>query len=113
MRDTKSVAKTTIIGAIVNTICNIVFIYFIGSIGAAFATLLGYTITWWLRTRYLQKNINMEVNWLIHYISILLVVIQSIFAAMGCLIIIQIFLLVIVVLLNKQYFIKVINIISR
>ena len=54
-RNTKSVAKTTVIGAVINTVCNIVFIYLIGAIGAALATLLGYLTTWFLRTKYLQS----------------------------------------------------------
>ena len=70
-KNTKLVAKTTIIGAIVNTIGNFIFIYFIGSVGAALATLFGYFITWVLRTIFLQSFIKMRVNWETHVLSII------------------------------------------
>ena len=41
-KKTKEVTKTTIIGAVVNTICNFIFIYLFGAIGAALATMIGY-----------------------------------------------------------------------
>ena len=42
VKDTKFISISTIIGAIVNTILNIVLIYVFGIIGAAIATLIGY-----------------------------------------------------------------------
>ena len=82
-RNTKQVAKTTVIGAAVNTICNFVFIYFIGATGAALATLLGYAVTWVLRTKYLQAFIKMKVNWFNHFASLFLVAIQAIIATIN------------------------------
>lgn len=82
-KNTKQVAKTTVIGAAINTIGNFIFIYFIGAIGAALATLLGYAVTWALRTRYLQSFIKMKVNWFNHFTSLTLVAIQAIFATLN------------------------------
>lgn len=101
-RNTKSVAKTTVIGAVVNIICNIILIYFIGTVGAALATLLGYLTTWLLRTKYLQSFIKMKVNWPCHFVSIILIIIQSIIATFGTFSFIQICLFCLFLLLNTN-----------
>ena len=108
-RNTKQVAKTTVIGAIVNTICNFVFIYFIGAIGAALATLLGYAVTWVLRTRYLRSFIKMKVNWFIHFTSLFLVAIQAIIATLNISWAIQIVFFLVVLALNRKFIIPVVN----
>ena len=56
MKKTKDVAKTTIVGAGVNTLCNFIFVYYIGSTGAALATCLGYFVTWALRTKHIKEG---------------------------------------------------------
>lgn len=101
-RNTKSVAKTTVIGAVINTVCNIVFIYLIGAIGAALATLLGYLTTWFLRTKYLQSFVKMKVNWLSHFVSIIIVITQSVLATLGSSILFQIALFCSLLLANKN-----------
>lgn len=112
-RNTKSVAITTVIGAGVNVVCNFVFIYFIGAIGAALATLLGYLTTWILRTRYLQCFIKMKVNWLIHFISILLVIVQSVLATMGVGAFIQLIPFTVLVVMNRRLIVPVMNVIKK
>ena len=103
-KNTKSVAKTTIIGAIINTVCNFIFIYYFGAIGAALATLIGYLATWYLRTQHLQSFIKMKVNWTIHLISIALVFVQTIVATVKSLPMFQIASFVLLILLNKELF---------
>lgn len=95
-------AKTTIIGAITNTVCNFIFIYYFGAVGAALATLIGYFVTWSLRTRHLQSFVKMKVNWITHFASIALVLIQTIVATVKSLPLFQIVSLVLLVLLNKE-----------
>lgn len=102
-KNTKLVARTTVIGATVNTICNFIFIYFFGAVGAAFATLLGYLTVWFLRTKYLQLFIKMKVNWKIHLVSILIVFIQTIMATFGISPVIQFVMLITLIFLNKSY----------
>lgn len=65
---TKEVSTTTLIGAVINTICNLIFIHFIGASGAALATMIGYGMTWCLRTMKLKKFVKMKVNWKIHIV---------------------------------------------
>lgn len=101
-RNTKSVAITTVIGAVVNTICNFLFIYFIGAIGAALATLLGYFTTWFLRTKYLQSFVKMKVKWFSHFVSIIIVIVQSVLATLGSSIIFQISLFCLLLLANRN-----------
>lgn len=101
-KNTKLVAKTTVIGAITNTVCNFIFIYYFGAVGAALATLIGYFVTWSLRTRHLQSFVKMKVNWITHFASIALVLIQTIVATVKSLPLFQIVSLVLLVLLNKE-----------
>lgn len=108
-RNTKQVAKTTLIGAIVNTICNFVFIYFGGAIGAALSTSLGYAVTWALRTKYLQSFIKMKVNWLNHFISLFLVAIQAIIATLNISVIIQMVIFLTIFVLNRKFISPVVN----
>jgi len=112
-KNTKLVAKTTIIGAIVNTIGNFIFIYFIGSVGAALATLFGYFITWVLRTIFLQSFIKMRVNWETHVLSIILVLIQSVMATIGFMLIVQFIIFVALIALNRKCIMPILNVISR
>lgn len=107
VRDTKVVAKTTVVGAIVNTICNFIFIYFWGAIGAAFATLLGYLTTWFLRTKYLQTFIKMKVNWKLHFVSIFLVLIQTVMATMGVIPLVQIIILFVLLFINRNALVSI------
>lgn len=108
-RNTKMVAKTTVIGAFVNIVCNFIFIYLFGTIGAAIATLLGYFVTWLLRTKELQGFIKMKVNWSSHLISVFVVFIQSISATLGLPFVFQISLFIILMLLNRNLFLPIIN----
>ena len=114
-KNTKQVAKTTVIGAAVNTICNFAFIYLIGAIGAALATLFGYAVTWVLRTKYLKLFIKMKVNWRNHFASVILVFMQAIIATLNISLswIIQIVIFLVVLILNKKFIIPVVNKVIR
>lgn len=101
-RNTKQVAKTTVIGAIVNIICNFIFIYFIGEIGAALATLFGYGVTWVLRTKYLKSCVKMKVEWVKHFATIFFVALQAIIATFNLSLIIQMGIFFVVLLLNRK-----------
>lgn len=76
VKKTKSVSKTTLIGAIVNTVANFTLIPFIGFIGAAFATMIGYFTVWLIRSISLRKIIRMKVNWTKHIFCIVILVTQ-------------------------------------
>lgn len=109
MKKTKDVAKTTIVGAGVNTLCNFIFVYYIGSTGAALATCLGYFVTWALRTKHIKECIHIKVNWLIHGFSIAIVLIQAVLATIADASLIQVVLFLILITLNKQYVMPLLN----
>lgn len=109
MKKTKDVAKTTIVGAVINSFCNFVFIFFIGSVGAAVATFLGYFITWGLRTKSLRSFVHMKVNWFIHTISIFVVFTQVVLATIVNIPFIQTILFIALVILNRKYINSIIN----
>ena len=108
-KNTKMVAKTTVAGAVVNTICNFIFIYLIGSVGAALATLLGYFVTWLLRTRYLQLFIKMKVKWVLHIFSVTIVLAQAIMATLGIPIFIQGILFCLLIMSNRHLILPILN----
>lgn len=102
-KKTKEVATTTIAGALLNTICNFIFIYIWGAPGAAFSTMIGYGVTWGLRTRYLQKIIKMKVDWKPHFIGLILLVFQATLAVFNILYVIQLILFIIIIGLHYKY----------
>lgn len=108
-KKTKEVSLTTFMGAIINTICNIIFIYKFGILGAAIATLIGYIVTWGLRTIFVRKFVKMKVCWKKHLLSVLLIIVQAIFATNNCLYAVQIIILFCIVLLHREYINKIIN----
>ncbi len=107
-KKTKMVARTSIIGASINLICNFLFIYYIGAVGAALATLIGYFVTWMLRTIYLQSFIKMKVKWISHFFSIAIVIVQAICATIG-IYYIQILLTIVLLLINLDIIKPILN----
>lgn len=80
VKKTKEVFRTTLIGAVVNTITNIVFIWLIGPLGAAIATMLGYFTVWLMRTIHLRGIVKMKVNWKTQILITIILFIQSVVA---------------------------------
>lgn len=63
VKDTKTLSVSTIIGAVVNIVCNFIFIYFWGAYGAALATMLGYAVVLIMRHIILRKHIFLHLKW--------------------------------------------------
>lgn len=108
---TKDVSKTTVIGAVVNTIGNFIFIHIWGAIGAALSTMIGYGLMWGLRTKSLQNFIKMKINWKKHLISVILLLLQTTLTTFNVLYFIQLLLFVLNIIIHwsfiKQAFNKV------
>lgn len=102
-KKTKEVFYTTLIGAILNIIGNFIFIFKFGAVGAALSTMIGYGVTWILRTIFLQKFIKMNVNWKAHLLCIALIIIQGIVAVINSYYIVQITILAIILLFHYKY----------
>lgn len=55
-------SKSTITGAVINTILNVFLVYYIGVMGAAIATLTSYFIVWVIRYYHMSKFIRIRIN---------------------------------------------------
>ena len=78
VNNSKLYAISTAIGAVVNTVLNIVLVYSVGALGAAIATAVGYWVVWVVRRRYMLKYIHIKMRLVRDYISYVLLVIQAI-----------------------------------
>lgn len=76
MKDTKVISISTIIGAVVNIILNIIFVYFYGPIGAAIATCISYFIIWIIRVNKVKKYVSLNINFKLDISSYLLLLIE-------------------------------------
>ena len=107
-KKTKEISRTTLFGAGVNFILNMILIPFYGAYGAAAATCVGYISTWFIRMVSLRKIINMKVSWRIQVISTVLILIQGVLATVGNSMIIQIALMFVLLVCQKNYILKAI-----
>lgn len=117
VKKTKEVFRTTLIGAVVNTITNILFIWLIGSLGAAVATMLGYFTVWVMRTIHMKGIVKMKVNWKTQIIIIIILSVQCVVALKQGLEAIQVICLVLICVFQYSYIkkllLKVRELISR
>lgn len=83
VKDTKTLSISTITGAVINTICNVVMIYFMGAYGAALATMLGYAVVLVMRHIILRKHVRMKIKWSRDIAAYSLLIIQMLVATVG------------------------------
>lgn len=62
-KDTKNAMKTTIVGAIVNFLINLILIPFIGIWAACISTVCGNIIVWIIRIKDTKKYFNISIKW--------------------------------------------------
>lgn len=102
-KDTKTLSYSTIIGAVVNIICNVILISCIGAYGAAIATMLGYGTVFFVRQSMLKKYIILNASIKRNIIVYFMLGIQMLIAGLGW----KFELLQCAVLLTILYFYKV------
>jgi O-antigen/teichoic acid export membrane protein len=83
VKDTKTLATTTIFGAVFNTVLNFILIPRFSAYGAAIATLAGYIAVWIMRYGILRKHIRIRVNLLREMAVSLLLIVQMVLAFRG------------------------------
>ena len=83
VKDTKKLSVSTIIGAVVNIILNIILINIIGVYGAAIATMISYMVVLIIRDIGIKKYIKLKNNSGITWASYGILVLQMIFAYFG------------------------------
>ena len=79
VKDTRSPAKVTAIGALINIILNFVLILKFDALGAAVATAVSYFSVWILRMKILKKHISLNINQRRDMMAIVVITIQSVF----------------------------------
>lgn len=62
VKDSKSFATSTVAGAVLNVVLNIILIHFIGTLGAAVATAAAYILVWTMRMYKAKKIMRLEVT---------------------------------------------------
>lgn len=113
-KNTKAIATTTIISAVVNTILNIALIPVMGAIGAAIATVVAYFVMWLVRYVFSKKFITMRIDIRKDILIYAIITVQIIFEHLenhfypG-----QIMCLLAVVLLNWKYLKTIIMVLTR
>ena len=80
IKKTSIISRTTLFGASINTLGNFILIKMWGGLGAASATMIGYFVTWVVRSIYLKSYIKMKVDWKKHYLALALLLAQSVIA---------------------------------
>ncbi len=113
VKRTKDISITTLIGAGINTILNFALIPFLGATGAAFATLIGYFMVFVVRLNRLKGIIKMKVNWLPFVFSLIVLTLQCIFATFIESSFIQLPCVIIILLINRRLFVKIIIVIRN
>ena len=78
VKDSKVFAQSSIIGAVVNIVLNLILVNKIGALGAAIATTICYMVTWAIRIITVRKYIKMKLYLLRDSIAYSLLLIQSI-----------------------------------
>lgn len=76
-KKTDILAKTTIAGAGVNTVLNIIFVYIMGPIGAAIATLISYFIVWAVRMKSVKSIMNIKFDLIRNIVSYCILTMQA------------------------------------
>lgn len=114
VKDTKTLANTTIVGGIVNTILNVILIPFFSVQGAVIATAISNVVIWAWRILKARSYIKLEINLSRDIISYVAVTIQSIVGLTSShLYPIQILILFFIVLMYRQELIHLSDILSR
>lgn len=103
VKDSKTCAVSTVAGAAVNTILNIVLIPYYGINGAAVATLIAYYVSWVIRFHVSKKIIKMKYNNIRVHIVNLLLILQMIYAVNEShMYIVQVIIIIITAVLYKN-----------
>lgn len=78
VKDSKIYAKSTVVGAVVNIVLNIVLVYFMGAMGAAIATAFSYFVVWVIRLKHVKRYMKLKLKLLRDGAAYMALLIQSI-----------------------------------
>lgn len=77
VKDTKTFARSTVVSAIVNIVLNVIFVHYIGAMGAAIATMVCYYVTWLIRYKQVFKYIKIKINIVRDYFGYFILLVQT------------------------------------
>lgn len=83
VKDTKTLSRSTLIGAAANIVFNVILISAFEAYGAALATLIGYGVTLAMRLILLRKHIQLRLNWIRDGMLYLLLIVQMVLSLLG------------------------------
>lgn len=75
-KQTKGVFRTSLIGGILNVICNLIFVPLLGTIGAGISTMISFFVIWIMRVHDTRQFITMKLNIKNITMNLLLIFIQ-------------------------------------
>lgn len=69
---------STVVGVVVNAVLNYVFIYYFGTIGAAYATLISFIVVWLVRNMGLRKIVKLKMDYFKLFFSSVILILQAV-----------------------------------
>lgn len=100
---TKDVSTTTIVGAVVSIATCIVLTLLLGPIGAAVATLLGYLVTWGVRTAVMVNRVaRIRVSWPTEVICVATLIVQALLASYEGMQLVQLIALAVLLVVQRK-----------
>lgn len=108
---TKGLFSSTVIGALINIILNFYFVKKYGSMGAAFTTMIGFAVMFYIRSKSIQKIVKLQINIVKDLLMYILLLVQAIVVSFevpyGWIIALIVF--IILMIINYKYVIGVLQ----
>ena len=108
---TKGLFGSTVIGAFINIVLNFYFVKEYGSMGAAFTTMIGFAVMFYIRRKSIQKIVKLRINIVKDSIMYLLLLIQAVVVSFEVPFAwtIALIILIILIIINFKYIIRVLQ----
>lgn len=110
-KNTEGLFTSTIVGALLNIVLNFYFIKRFGNMGAAFTTMLGFAVTFYIRIYKIKKIVDIKIQLLRDSFAYLLLIVQAFLISleMTNAYIIGLFVLIFILFLYKHELTQIIN----
>ncbi|PEJ59486.1 polysaccharide biosynthesis protein [Bacillus sp. AFS002410] len=114
-KDTKGVFKTSIVGAFINLILNVLLIPLIGINGASIATMISFAVIWYLRIIDTKKFVHIKVNFMKFSFTLILIFFQIGILQLNITyeFMVQVLLLFFILLINKETIVEITETIKK
>lgn len=111
---TRDVSTTTMAGAVISIASCVVLTLALGLVGAAIATLLGYLVTWGVRTAVMVRRVaRIRVSWPTEIACIVILITQALLASLEGLQLVQFVALVALLVVQRDRIVQVASYIRR